>query len=431
MDRVRTDDQRDARQLAPKGEMALRPTAGLEGCKRWYQRVHPGLRYALGLYVVFRLLSSAWVALVVALAPLKVVWEQDIVYQAIQIAYPRPGPVADLLVGAWYRWDTGWYMAIAIHGYSLSAKTVIFPPLYPLLVRFLGGLLGGEYLIAGLIISNLALVGSLYLLYLLANEAFSKTTARKSLVWLILFPGAFFYVAAYSESLYLLLVLLSFFAAHRRMWWLAGIASLLATLTRLTGWVLAVPIAWEALTSTGWKPWPLRPRLWIDQIFQAWPGLLAAVAGPIALLSFELYLRLADLPSVSETFAGGWQLQIAWPWVSVVRTVKTLLDGQVSLVQMSNLVFLFVFLALIVAGVRRLRPSWCLYALASILFFLMRDFPLRQLDGTLRYVAVLFPCFVLLALVLRNRWVSFGVGMVFLLLQILFLGLFARWLWVA
>jgi hypothetical protein len=402
-----------------------------EGGKSRYRQSPSGLLCVLRLYVVFRLLSWVWAAFVVALAPVQVVWEKDIVYQTIQRAYPHTGRVVDLLFGAWYRWDTGWYMTIAVHGYSLADSTVIFPPFYPLLVRLLGWLLGGEYFIAGLAISNLAFVGALYLLYLLVSEEFSQSSARKSLVWLTIFPGAFFYLTAYSESLFLLLAVLTFFAAHRRIWWLAGIASFLATLTRLTGWVLVVPVAWEALTAAGWRHWPIRPRAWIGQAFQARRGLLAAAAGPAGLILYEAYLRLADLPSVREIFADLWQLRIAWPWVSVARTVGTLLSGQISLVQIANLLCLLLFVVLMVAGVKRLRPSWCLYVLFSMLFFLMRDFPTRQLDGTLRYTAVLFPCFVALALRLRNRWLNAGLAVVFLLLHALFLGLFVRWLWVA
>jgi hypothetical protein len=395
------------------------------------QRIPPGLWYALTVYGIARILTSFWVALVTSLAPVHPVWEGHSAYENIHVALPHGGRIADLLLSAWYRWDTGWYMTIAIHGYGSPIETVIFPPLYPLLVGVLGRLLGGEYLLAGLILSNLAFIGALYLLFKLVTAEFSPTAARRSLVWLAIFPAAFYFLAAYSESLFLLLALATFWAAQRRNWILAAIFAFLAPLARLTGWVLAVPVAWEALVAAGWKPWPVRPLEWLRWALRAWPGLLAAICGPLGLLAYYGYLWLADLPSLTDAFAELWQVRMTWPWYSLVQTVRALLDGQGSLIQGLNLAALLLFLCLTALGIRRLRTSWWLFALTSQVFFLMRDYPVRQLDGTLRYLAVLFPCFVILALVIRNRWLSAGMKVLFVLLQALLLALFARWLWVA
>jgi hypothetical protein len=61
------------------------------------------------------------------------------------------------------------------------------------------------------------------------------------------FPTAFFYVAPYSESLFLLLVLASFWWARERRWAAAGVAAALAALTRNLGVLLVLPLAVEAL----------------------------------------------------------------------------------------------------------------------------------------------------------------------------------------
>jgi hypothetical protein len=202
-------------------------------------------------------------------------------------------------------------------------------------------------------------------------------------------------------------------------------------MTRWIGWILAVPLAWEALAAAGWIPWPIRPRAWLKDALVAWRGLLAAVAGPLALIAFMLSLPSTGLPSLSEAFSSSWHTQIAWPWHSVVEAMRTLVVGQGSVIEVVNLAMLFLFLGLTVASARRLRPSWFLYALCSLVFFLLRDYPARQLYGTLRYLLVLFPCFVTLALwTLHRRWVSAGLTITFGLLQVLFVMMFARWLWV-
>jgi len=59
---------------------------------------------------------------------------------------PVTGPVAGWTLGVRQRLDTVYYLQIAAHGYSADNGTVVFPPLYPLLNRLVGGVQGGQYL---------------------------------------------------------------------------------------------------------------------------------------------------------------------------------------------------------------------------------------------------------------------------------------------
>src|SRR5512132_623613 len=52
--------------------------------------------------------------------------------------------VADPLLAPLARWDSVWYLRIADSGYGDSAPRAAFFPLYPLLIRSLGTLLGGS-----------------------------------------------------------------------------------------------------------------------------------------------------------------------------------------------------------------------------------------------------------------------------------------------
>lgn len=395
------------------------------------RQLHPGLRYALGVYAVARILTSVVAAMASGSGNIEVFWEGSAAYETIHLAYPHTGRLADLLLGVWYRWDTGWFMTIAVQGYGAVPEAVVFPPLYPLLTGLLGRLLGGEYLLAGLIVSNVAYVAALYLLYRMVKDTFQPRAARWSLVWLASFPVAFYFLAAYTESLFLLLALLTLYAARQRRWLWAGLAACLATLTRWVGWVLVVPVAWEALAATGWRVWPVRPKIWLGQALQAWRGLLAAACAPLGVLVYLGYLRLAGLPSPAEIYTSSWQTQITWPWNSLIEAMRELFSGPPSFVQGLSLILILLFLWLTVLGIRRLRPAWWLYALCSQLFFLLRSYQVHYLDGTLRYLAVLFPCFVVLALYVRNRWLRAGLIVLSGLLQALLVALFAHWYWVS
>ena len=58
----------------------------------------------------------------------------------------------NLLVAPMARWDSVWYLAIARHGYGHEAARTAFYPLYPLLIRGVGTVLGSD-LVAGVLIS--------------------------------------------------------------------------------------------------------------------------------------------------------------------------------------------------------------------------------------------------------------------------------------
>src|SRR3954471_677636 len=70
------------------------------------------------------------------------------------------GGLGDLLAGPAARWDSAWYLDIAVNGYGASHGNPAFFPLYPLVVR-IGGWLVGSPLVAGSLISGACLVVAL------------------------------------------------------------------------------------------------------------------------------------------------------------------------------------------------------------------------------------------------------------------------------
>src|SRR5947209_7892898 len=152
---------------------------------------------------------------------------------------------------SWYRWDSVHYSYLAMHGYTDWWRTVFFP-LFPLLERYLA-LVVGDPFIAGLVISNVAGLGMLIVLYRLVEEDFDSERAYRTALYLSVFPTAFFFAAAYTESLFLLLALLSFYYMRQGNWWLAGVFGFFATLTRSTGLLLLLPFCYEYLRQHQFK----------------------------------------------------------------------------------------------------------------------------------------------------------------------------------
>ena len=135
----------------------------------------------------------------------------------------------------WARWDSYWFIRIAHHGYDVAAGAPAFYPLYPWLVAAVGRLCFGHYVLGGLIVSLAAAAGAFVLLGRLAETLAGPEAARRSTLFLAVYPMTLFLSAVYSESLFLLVAIGAFLAAERRRFALAGICCGLALLTRPTG----------------------------------------------------------------------------------------------------------------------------------------------------------------------------------------------------
>src|SRR5437763_5717102 len=139
------------------------------------------------------------------------------------------------LFTSWNHWDAANYTRIAQYGYQ-SVFDLAFFPLFPFLIACISHVLGSwSYLLVGTILSNAALLGALWVIYNIVAKRMDGKIAHKTLLYLCIFPTAFFFFAAYNESLYLLLAAGTFLALEHERWWLAGFLGLLAALTRSIG----------------------------------------------------------------------------------------------------------------------------------------------------------------------------------------------------
>ena len=204
------------------------------------------------------------------------------------------------------RWDAGWYLDIAVHGYRWSPaaegqQNVAFFPAYPALMSLGAALVnaGNEpeglgvrlsyeryyvwHLAAGLVVALAAFLWGLAYVYRLAREDLDDRSATSAVLLLCAFPFAVFYGAPYWESLFLLVTVAAFFHARRGGWGVACVWGALAGLTRPNGFVLCIPLALLALQaraarrSPGWR---LRRRSadWPRSRCTCWP--IPAIRSP-------------------------------------------------------------------------------------------------------------------------------------------------------
>ena len=329
---------------------------------------------------------------------------------------PVTGPVGGWTLGVWQRLDVLYYLEIAICGYDADNGTVVFPPVYPLLIRWVGAALGGQYLVAALLISSVACVGVLVLVYRIAALYFDASTARRAVVYQVFFPTAYVLVAPYAESLTLWFTLLAFLWARRDRWWLAGIAAFLATLTRLQAVVLIIPLTYIYVRRFGLSKGLQRPES------------IALAAAPAAVLGYSLYLAWRGLPSVQSGFAQQWHSVLAVPGTDLLIALRALLAGELNFQRALSLGLAILFLILTGVAFRRLPTEYGLYMVSMLLYTLSRhDLAGRTLLSVSRHVLVLFPGFVLLAAAARRPWLHRLILYSSLALYLFLMGVYFMW----
>ena len=355
------------------------------------------------------------------------------------------GATGDVLAAPLGRWDSVWYMAIASGGYGDGTREAFFP-LYPLLVKVAGAPLQST-LVGGALLSTALLGVALVLLHRLVALDYERAVARNAVLVTALFPMSFFFSAVYSESLFLALSIGAVYAARRERWAWAGALGALAATTRSAGVLLLVPLAMIYLWDTGRPSLRTRRPLRADALWLALVPLgLASYCGFLALGGHDALAPFAAqevwFRSFAGPFAGAWDglvagVQGARQLLSGARepVFFTAAGGDPFVVARHNIELLvWLALALVaVAGVlRRLPAAYGAYVVAALALPLSYPVGPQPLMSLPRFVAVLFPLAIWLALwmtgrVLRERLVvaAFAAALA------VYTGIFATWHWVA
>src|SRR5438093_4373641 len=202
-------------------------------------------------------LDIIWLFIATRLLLVLVTYIGFILFPVPPHVYPVSPVNITALLTSWNHWDAANFTRIAQYGYQTIYDTAFFP-LFPLLVKCIAFLFGNNgYIAIGMILSNLALLGAFFVLYQIATDMLGEQVGRRTLLYLCIFPTAFFFFAAYNESLFLFLTASSFLAMRRQKWWLAGILGLFAALTRSAGLLLVIPYLYEL--------WVTRERIFGNQ----------------------------------------------------------------------------------------------------------------------------------------------------------------------
>ena len=311
-------------------------------------------------------------------------------------------------------WDTQTYQLIAARGYDYAPgepSAVAYFPLYPLLMRYVDDIIYGPGdVLAGVVVGHLALLAASVYILQLARIDFGDSVAWWTVILLLVFPSAFFFSAAYPESLFLLGLAGSLYHARCGQWRRAGLWGIVASATKFVGVLIVVPLVIELLAHRrDYRVWDAPRALagvalaplgavgyfaWLQYQFGDWQAFFEAQRNwgresldPVYHLGVQWLLR-------NDGIAERYYPAATTPFPEAFLLFDTTL-----------------LLAFIVAGVVvwcTVRPSYGAMVLSMALVLGLSGHP-QSLN---RYVVVLFPVFILLGRI-RSEVLRSGLVVLF------------------
>jgi hypothetical protein len=319
------------------------------------------------------------------------------------------------ILGIWLRWDVVNYLRIAQNGYYENDLTAFFP-LFPLLGKILGNFLGGNDLLALMIISNFATLAAVIILYNIVEKKFSVDTARKTIILLLVSPGSFFFYAAYPQSLLLLSVLIIFIMIQQNKWLFCFIVGI------ISGLIHPIASSISVLISVYTIPKFLKNRSWKNLHLLLAP--LTPLMGIGLFLSWRIMKGFPDYSMLQTDLFGKHMIP---PWEIITLAVN--MPNLDNLPLWVNIAFFVLTLWLLPKIWVSISKEAAIFVFAVLLIISSVACNDEPLPSYLRYILPAYPIFICLALELRNQYKWFLLTFIFLLLFLS--GAFIMWFWVA
>jgi len=303
----------------------------------------------------------------------------------------------------WTKWDVGHYLNLARSGYSLADNGrrvfVVFFPLYPYTVRIISFFTAGSTAAAGFLVSNLCFTAAVCYLYRLVRIDYSEKTARRSVLYLSIFPFAFFFGAPFSESIFLLTLVMSMYYARKREWALAGGFGALCAFSRMAGALCALYIASEFCAE--YRIFDKSTKNKLKLIFTKGIHAPLVALGTLAYMGIN-YIYTGNALEFMTLQKEHWNTHAQY----FGKTGGDLLVWTLSqdrmlqaAVWLPSLVILIFACVMLIYGARRHRPSDVIFLAAYVALSYIMSWPL----SCPRYMTCAIPMFVFLAAFSEKR----------------------------
>jgi Gpi18-like mannosyltransferase len=314
-------------------------------------------------------------------------------YAAWKVLGLAQGSPEALVHSVFDRWDVLNYIIISHDGYQNPHYIVWFPSL-PLVER-----LGTQAGIAPWVTGTILVLACAALLtvafYALSRLDFDATVSRDATVFLLVFPSSFFLFIPYTEAIFLLLAVSSFYFARTGKWPLACLAAGLAGGIRITGLFLGPALLVEYMQQKDWRWRDIRPDI-------VW--LAITPAGTAAYMTY-LWVKFDDalaffhaerdfprLESIQSR--GGFHFLFSLiDQARVIITTPSLGEGVQNGAGLAGLLIFLVLFALML----RYRLRWSYVIFAALAGF--SPLEVGRLESMNRYIIAAFPIFMVIGIV--------------------------------
>ena len=307
----------------------------------------------------------------------------------------------------WRCTDSGHYLDISREWYLSDGEwkrlvQLVFLPGYPIAVRFFSYFIGYD-LYSGLIVSALSFAGAGCVLYRLLRLDFSYEETMRTIKYLYLFPGVFFFTAPMSESLFLLLCASSLYFARTGRWMLGYFFGGLAAFTRSLGLTLFVPLLFDlisdAIKERGGPGAAGQIKYLAARLF----SLLIIPAG-FALYCCINYFVAGDPFKFMEYQSQHWHQHLGWFFNTAAYqmeyAIRTFIEKPENLVGLwiPNIISCFASLVFMLLAEKKMRPSYVAWYIAYYAIAIGATWLL----SAPRYLMVLIPVPLSVSIVARN-----------------------------
>ncbi len=330
----------------------------------------------------------------------------------------------------WLNFDGRNYLEIANNWYqpypfdkNLSNKQHfrVFFPLYPGLIKALSLNFFINPIIVGLLISYISILASLFLIYkILKLEKQNDSYILKVILLLLFFPTSFYFLAFYTESIFLLLSLLVFYFLNKKNYLLSSVFCAIATGSRIVGITLIIPIVYEI-----YLEYKKTKKINFSFLLAPTGLFLYMIFNQVSSgNAFSFYLKLESWNK---------KISILGPFQGIFLNIQNIINDLIRLkindshlIKCTELITIFFYIYLCFYLYKKIKISYWIFIISNILIILFSG----SLTSIHRYVLILFPIYFFVAKKIHGKkFLQLIIGSIILLL--IFASLFLRGYWVA
>jgi Gpi18-like mannosyltransferase len=312
-----------------------------------------------------------------------------------------------------FKWDSLWYIEIVEKGYFYfpgELSSVAFFPLYPILIKIFSFPFGHSKMV-GFILSNLVLFLACFYLYKLTDLEFkNKSMAMKAVLFMLIAPISFYFSIIYTEGLFIFLAISCFYYARKKQWLIASILGCLLSLTRSIGFLIFIPMLMEYLD--------LNFNSLKISLKKIKKDILYLLLVPAGLLGYMVYLYIKfGSPFVFYSVQKAW----AREFTSIFVTLQSIISFTPVLAIIFTGSIVLTILLILYLYFSKIRLSYIIYSLLLLGVYLSTG----TAYSMQRFVSVIFPIYLSLALIAnKNKYLDVVLKIFFIILLIFFTILF-------